>query len=389
MLTSIESVTRISRVNAENVIRLSQASEVGRTGLKTVAEDMQEIARESEGLLEINAVLQGIASQTNLLAMNAAIEAAHAGETGKGFAVVADEIRKLAESSGKQSKTIGTVLKKIRDSITKISGATDNVLGKFGAIESDVKIVADQEDQIRNAMEEQSSGSRQILEAIEKLNNATQTVKRSSEEMSAGSKEIIKEGQSLDKATEEITNGMKEVAARADEVNTAVQHVNMISGKSKNNIGVLRQAISQFIIIDKHYIWDNSLSVGVKKIDDQHKQLFHAVNGLIDAIEENHGQTELKKALDFLTGYVGTHFADEEKLQQQSGYPDYENHKRIHDAFTKSAVALAEEFVKSGSSEGLVKEVKRKFGDWLVTHIKGEDSKIGAHINGTGFKVKN
>ncbi|GMO49870.1 MAG: hypothetical protein Pg6C_12950 [Treponemataceae bacterium] len=388
MLMSIDSVTRISRINSENVLKLSQASEVGRSGLKTVAEDMQEIARESEGLLEINAVLQGIASQTNLLAMNAAIEAAHAGETGKGFAVVADEIRKLAESSGKQSKTIGTVLKKIRDSITKISGATDNVLDKFGAIESDVKIVANQEEQIRNAMEEQSSGSRQILDAIEKLNNATQTVKHSFEEMSTGSKAIIKEGLNLDKVTAEISNGMKEVGIRADEVNIAVQHVNTISCKSKSNIEVLRQAISQFIIVDKHYMWDNSLSIGIKKIDDQHKQLFSAVNGLIDAIEENRGQAELKKALDFLTGYVGTHFADEEKLQQQSGYPDYENHKRIHDAFTKSALALAGEFVKSGASDGLVKEVKRKFGDWLVTHIKGQDSKIGAYIRENGYNVK-
>jgi methyl-accepting chemotaxis protein len=388
MLASIDSVTRISRVNSENVLKLSQASEVGRAGLKTVAEDMQEIAQESEGLLEINSVLQGIASQTNLLAMNAAIEAAHAGESGKGFAVVADEIRKLAESSSKQSKTISTVLKKIRDSITKISAATDNVLENFGTIESDVKIVSKQEEQIRSAMEEQSSGSRQILEAVEKLNEITLTVKSSSEEMQTGSKAIVREGENLEKITESIASGISQVANRTAEVNVAVAHVNEISGKSKNNIGILRQAISQFIIVDKHYLWDDSLSVGVKKIDDQHKQLFFAVNDLIDAIEANRGQAELKKALDFLTDYVGTHFADEEKIQEECGYPDRENHKRIHDAFTKSAVALAQEFVKSGSSDGLVKEVKRKFGDWLVTHIKGQDSKIGAYIRESGFKMK-
>jgi len=115
---------------------LQSSSEEGGHGLKEVSVDIQEIAKESDGLMEINAVMENIASQTNLLSMNAAIEAAHAGEAGKGFAVVADEIRKLAESSSDQSKTIGTVLKKIAESIKNITGSTDNVLKKFEAIDA-------------------------------------------------------------------------------------------------------------------------------------------------------------------------------------------------------------------------------------------------------------
>jgi hemerythrin-like metal-binding protein len=380
MLANIESVTRISRTNSENVSRLAEASEVGRNGLQAVAADMQEIARESEGLLEINAVLQNIASQTNLLSMNAAIEAAHAGESGKGFAVVADEIRKLAESSGEQSKTISSVLKKIRDAMTKISLATAEVLDRFGAIDSGVKAVSDQEEQIRNAMEEQSSGSRQILVAIQKLNEITQAVKSGSEEMQQGSAEIINEGKSLEKATSEITNGMNEMAIRAAEVNNSVTHVNAISGKSKNNIDVLREAISHFVILDKHYVWDDSLSIGIAKIDEQHRQLFDAVNRLIDAIEAGHGAAELRKSLDFLVEYTATHFADEEAIQRQYRYPDFENHYRIHEAFKKLAAEMAGELEHYGTSTALVKEVKRRFGDWLVTHIKGQDSRIGEFI---------
>jgi methyl-accepting chemotaxis protein len=176
MLANIQSVANTLVKNTGNVKELMNASEVGRTGLQEVAADIQEIARESEGLLEINAVMENIASQTNLLSMNAAIEAAHAGEAGKGFAVVADEIRKLAENSGEQSKTISTVLKKIKDSIDKITKSTDNVLKKFEAIDGGVKTVSDQEENIRNAMEEQGEGSKQILEAISQLNEATQRV---------------------------------------------------------------------------------------------------------------------------------------------------------------------------------------------------------------------
>jgi methyl-accepting chemotaxis protein len=384
MLANIESVTRISRTNSENVTRLAEASEVGRNGLQAVAADMQEIARESEGLLEINAVLQNIASQTNLLSMNAAIEAAHAGESGKGFAVVADEIRKLAESSGEQSKTISTVLKKIRDAMTKISLATGEVLDRFGAIDGGVKAVSDQEEQIRNAMEEQSSGSRQILEAIQKLNEITQTVKDGSEEMQQGSAEIINAGKSLEKVTSEITEGMSGMAIRAAEVNNSVAHVNTISCKSKGNIDVLREAISHFVILDKHCLWDDSLSIGVAKIDEQHRELFDAINRLIDAVEAGHGAMELRKALDFLVNYTATHFADEEAIQQQCGYPDFENHRRIHEAFKKVAADMSGEMEQYGAGAALVKEVKRKFGDWLVTHIKGQDSQIGEFIRAKG-----
>ena len=246
MLANIKSVTNTLVKNAENVNDLSAASEVGRSGLQEVATDIQEISRESEGLLEINSVMQNIASQTNLLSMNAAIEAAHAGEAGKGFAVVADEIRKLAESSSVQSKTISTVLKKIKSSIDKITVSTDNVLKKFGAIDTGVKTVSDQEENIRNAMEEQGEGSKQILTSIGQLNDITQQVKGSSAEMREGSREVIQESKNLESVTQEITGGMNEMASGAEQINVAVNRVNEISEKNRENIDLLVQEVSKF-----------------------------------------------------------------------------------------------------------------------------------------------
>jgi methyl-accepting chemotaxis protein len=246
MLANIQSVTQTLIKNAGNVKELMSASEVGRTDLQDVAADIQEIARESEGLLEINAVMENISSQTNLLSMNAAIEAAHAGEAGKGFAVVADEIRKLAENSGEQSKTISTVLKKIKDSIDKITKSTGNVLERFEAIDGGVKTVSDQEENIRNAMEEQGAGSKQILEAISQLNEITKMVKDGSQEMHEGSHQIIQESKNLELATQEISKGINEMAASADQINVSVNHVNIISGENKEKIDSLVGEVLKF-----------------------------------------------------------------------------------------------------------------------------------------------
>jgi methyl-accepting chemotaxis protein len=248
MLANINSVTQTLVKNEANVSKLTRASEVGRKGLRGVSTDIQTIAQESAGLLEINGVMENIASQTNLLSMNAAIEAAHAGDAGRGFAVVAGEIRKLAESSSAQSKTISEVLKKIKGSIDKITVSTSEVLRNFEAISEGVKTVTDQESNVRMSMEEQETGSKAILEAIGNLNAITGEVKGSATGMLGGSRKVIQESKTLERLTGEIGNGMVEMASGAEQINTAVNRVNDISEGNKKQIGRLMAEVSRFKI---------------------------------------------------------------------------------------------------------------------------------------------
>ena len=246
MLANISSVTQTLVRNTANINSLAQTSDAGRLDIQTVSTDIQEIAHESEGLLQINSVMQTIASQTNLLAMNAAIEAAHAGESGKGFAVVADEIRKLAENSGKQSKTISGVLKKIKTMIDAITKSTSVVQERFQAIEREVRTVSEQETQIRNAMEEQGTGSRQILEAVNQLNNITSQVRQSSSDMTSESKEVLGQSSELKRITEEVANDVDEMTQNADEIYSAFSRVQDITAANNNNISAINTGIKQF-----------------------------------------------------------------------------------------------------------------------------------------------
>jgi methyl-accepting chemotaxis protein len=248
MLVNIHRVTQTLIQNVNNIIGLSESSEVGHKGLQEVAANIQEIVHESEGLLEINAVIDNIASQTNLLSMNAAIEAAHAGEAGKGFAVVASEIRKLAESSSKQSRTISTVLKKIKNSIDQITKSTEGVLRKFEVIGEGIQTVTNEEKAVREAMEEQGEGSQSILEAIKVLNEMTNLVKYRSGEMLQGSQEVIGESRSLGQLTEEIAGGVQEIATGAEQINSSMDRVAGISVDNQERIHALIGEVSKFTI---------------------------------------------------------------------------------------------------------------------------------------------
>jgi hemerythrin len=128
------------------------------------------------------------------------------------------------------------------------------------------------------------------------------------------------------------------------------------------------------------YTWNESFAVGYETIDEQHKQLFTAINDLIRISKGGNAGDDLKKSLDFLNDYTIRHFFDEEQIQIKFRYPDYENHKKLHEACKQALHEIMVEWIMKGSSDTLIEGVKVKVADWLVNHIKIQDTRIGAHI---------
>ena len=136
------------------------------------------------------------------------------------------------------------------------------------------------------------------------------------------------------------------------------------------------------------YKWDSSLESGYEKVDNQHKQLVAAVNNLMEASASGKGDKAVMETLEFLTGYAVKHFADEEKLQVDFNYPDYLNHKHIHEEFKKVVGQLTGRVMKEGPTEEIIDEVSSTIGAWLLNHIKGDDFRMAAFVKAADSKAK-
>ena len=246
MSANINSVTQILKKNEAAMIELEKASEDGMQVVNKTASLSKDIQDKSKNLSEASSVIKNIASQTNLLAMNAAIEAAHAGESGRGFSVVADEIRKLSEESSSQGSKIQQALKEVQLAIDEVSAASGTVQEHFSRIFELTKTVGEQERVIDSAMQEQNEGGTQILAAIKQINSITAEIKEGSAEMLEGSSLVSEEMESLAKMAESVNNSVGEMAGKTEIISDVSLKAHKNVEASVEAIGRLKSDMNKF-----------------------------------------------------------------------------------------------------------------------------------------------
>jgi methyl-accepting chemotaxis protein len=218
MVRDIESVRQVVGRARETTAKLGSASGDGQKMLKNLTEELARIAEQSAFLEEANTALVNIAAQTSILAMNAAIEAAHAGEAGKGFAVVAGEVRKLAESSNKESASISDEIKNMRDGIERIRQVSAETVDTMGGMFREVTDMQTSFSSVNTAVEAQASSGAQILSALSALRDTAERVR-------TGSGEIERESESIHQIVESLKSISRDVNESVLDVQKACQGI--------------------------------------------------------------------------------------------------------------------------------------------------------------------
>lgn len=226
--------------------KLEESAEHGVEVQKNVTLRINEIFAESQMLQEANRVISSIASQTNLLAMNAAIEAAHAGEAGEGFSVVADEIRKLSENASKQSRTIGIQLKTILDSMAGITELSEDLRSAFGIVSDGIKNTNVMVQEISSAMQEQASGSNQMRSVIGAVMEATMKTKTTSEAMAMENATIQQEIAALQESAISMKGNMDMMKENTIRVRAIASALSSLSNENRRSIMDISKELNKF-----------------------------------------------------------------------------------------------------------------------------------------------
>ncbi|MDR1867772.1 MAG: methyl-accepting chemotaxis protein [Treponema sp.] len=226
MTSNIKSVSGILNKNTAFIDTLCAESETGKGKIAQIVAIMKILVDDSVGLSEATVMIQTMALQMKLLAMNAAVEAAHAGEYGKGFAIVAEEMRTLADNTSIHGKNINKVLKQLKKEINETASLSSGAQKQFNHVIKLITAVREQEDVIQQAMNEQASGSEQILRAVGQVQTITAQVHEDSNAIKKSGLYMRNTITYLDEETAAISKDVNQIMGYCEDLNGFLHTIN-------------------------------------------------------------------------------------------------------------------------------------------------------------------
>ena len=246
MIGNIRSISASVEKMAEEFSELNTATNDGIEKNKIVNELLSLVLSQSKSLQDTNKIISTISSQTNLLSMNAMIESAHAGEAGKGFAVVAEEIRKLADTSAAQSKSIGENLQKIADNINKVVESANASKLSFELVSNKTENTSQLVESIKLAAEEQAEGSKQLLDVLSLMNNISTNVQSSSKQIEGKTKEILTSIESLRNSSANMSNNFHKIVSTTEATKETTNNLQYCADEMSEAVDNISNRIEEF-----------------------------------------------------------------------------------------------------------------------------------------------
>lgn len=246
MIGNIQSISGSVDKMAGEFTELNAATVEGIEKNRIVNELLNSVLAQSKTLQDTNMVIASISSQTNLLSMNAMIESAHAGEAGKGFAVVAEEIRKLADTSATQSKSIGENLKLIAQNIQKVVESADLSKASFEVVSDKTNNTSELVYSIKKATEEQSEGSKHLLETLSKMNNISVSVQRSSKKIGDRALSVLDAIAGLKESSKNMAQNFNKIVTTTEVTQETTQNLNKLTEDMTEAVNNISERIDEF-----------------------------------------------------------------------------------------------------------------------------------------------